>query len=71
MTKIYESPDGGKTVYVRKSGNSHRTLIKGSADLGRQQMWDQIHRVSQQDVALQQILEQAEIYYQMKNTDMP
>ena len=25
---IYESPDGGKTVYSRKSGSSERTLIK-------------------------------------------
>jgi hypothetical protein len=23
---IYESPDGGKTVYSRKNGSSHRTL---------------------------------------------
>ncbi len=25
---IYESPDGGKTVYSRKSGSSDRTMIK-------------------------------------------
>lgn len=27
MTKIYESPDGGKTVYERESGETDRTLV--------------------------------------------
>lgn len=27
-TKIYESPDGGKTVYSRNIGESQKTLIK-------------------------------------------
>jgi hypothetical protein len=27
MTKIYESPDGGKTVYEREAGTSERTMI--------------------------------------------
>ena len=25
---IYESPDGGKTIYAREHGSSHRTLIR-------------------------------------------
>ena len=31
MSKIYESPDGGKTVYERKSGNPSQKLIKKSS----------------------------------------
>jgi hypothetical protein len=27
MTKIYESPDGGKTVYERESGETDRTFV--------------------------------------------
>ncbi len=25
---IYESPDGGKTIYAREHGSSHRTLVR-------------------------------------------
>ena len=32
MAKIYESPDGGKTVYARESGETERTLIKNDKD---------------------------------------
>jgi len=31
MTKIFESPDDGKTVYEREFGDSERTLIKSEA----------------------------------------
>ena len=30
MTKIYESPDGGKTVYERESGSATRTKVETS-----------------------------------------
>ena len=30
MTKIYESPDGGKTVYERESGSTSRTQVETS-----------------------------------------
>ena len=26
MTKIFESPDGGHTIYIRESGSSEKTL---------------------------------------------
>ena len=29
---IYESPDGGETVYVRQSGSDEKTLIKSPED---------------------------------------
>lgn len=32
MTKIYESPDGGKTVYERESGSTARTQVDTSHD---------------------------------------
>lgn len=28
---IYESPDGGKTVYARLFGSNERTLVKGES----------------------------------------
>lgn len=33
--KIYESPDGGQTVYVRNLGETERTLVKTAV----QQQW--------------------------------
>lgn len=35
MEKIYESPDGGKTVYQREAGSSDRELVKSSNDSDR------------------------------------
>ena len=31
-TKIYESPDKGRTVYSRNAGESERTLIKDESE---------------------------------------
>ena len=28
---IYESPDGGKTIYAREHGSSHRTLVRADS----------------------------------------
>lgn len=43
MTKIYESPDGGKTVYERESGETDRTLVSeyDEFDIGEETVtWD-------------------------------
>ncbi len=32
MTKIYESPDNGKTVFEREFGESKRTIIKSNLE---------------------------------------
>jgi len=73
MTNIYESPDQGKTVYMRKAGEPHRTLVKQSSldQTHNQQLWYKIHRDSHHDPALQQLIEQVEIYYQIKYEDTP
>lgn len=34
--KIYESPDGGKTIYEREFGSTERRLIKNSVE----QQWN-------------------------------
>lgn len=70
---IYESPDGGHTVYRRKSDNTNRELF--SVDQQTQdklegfrqdKLWGEIRRRSQTDAALKDLLDQAEIYYHMK-----
>lgn len=72
---IYESPDGGETVYQRESGSSQRQLHSQSPrtfDLHNQLMedklWGNIRRSSKTDPALKEMLNQIEVYYTLKNT---
>ena len=69
---IYESPDGGKTVYERESGSSERKLIRDTRTIdGRplhehimeNKLWGEIHRAAKTNVALADILEQAKMVY--------
>jgi len=72
---IYESPDGGETVYVRESGSAMRQLYSESdkvksiqEQLQEDKMWGEIRREAKTNPALHEILEQAKIiYYLSKN----
>ena len=67
---VYESPDGGNTIYRRLPGTSQRDLVKENttliAQLREDQLWGQIRRMARTDAALQDILERAIIYYNLK-----
>lgn len=72
---IYESPDGGRTVYRRAMCESpaqrqlhHVDKEKRSLhqDLMESKLWGDIHRTSQQDPALKTMLDQIRVYYQLK-----
>jgi len=69
---IYESPDGGKTVYERESGSSERKLIRDNRTVDGQplydhimesKLWGEIRRAAKTNVALADILEQAKMVY--------
>ena len=74
MSAIFESPDGGKTVYRRLPGTSQRELYSTRVSNGKtlheqlqeDQMWSEIRRMAQQDLGLQQLLERAIMYYNLK-----
>ena len=74
MSTIFESPDGGKTVYRRLPGTSQRELYSDMTSDGRtlheqlqeNQMWDQIRRMSRTDEGLRDLLERAIMYYNLK-----
>jgi hypothetical protein len=74
MSTIFESPDGGKTVYRRLPGTSQRELYSDIVSDGRtlheqlqeNQMWYEIRRMARQDPALQDLLERAIMYYNLK-----
>jgi hypothetical protein len=75
MADIFESPDGGHTVYVRQMGSSHRTLHSMSAQkqaqLQQQKQWDlwqDILAKSKQDSELKDMLDRIEVYHALKNS---
>ena len=63
---VYESPDGGKTIYSRKSGSSSRELIKENPEDKLTQQWitwKEILKLAQTEPSLRDSIEQAEIVY--------
>ena len=71
---VYESPDGGHTVYQREIGKtSARKLVSVDAEtqdkldqLRQDKLWGQIRRQADSDSALKEMLDAAEIYYKLK-----
>jgi hypothetical protein len=68
---IYESPDGGKTVYSRKSGETSRTLKSVDPEHERQQQliarWANLKEaVLKDDPAINDYLEKIEILMELK-----
>lgn len=73
---IYESPDGGRTVYARRPGSNHRELHmrdpeleKELAELKNQERWQHILSERAKNPALNELLEQVEILYELSKKD--
>lgn len=69
---IYESPDGGRTVYARRPGSNHRELHlkdpaidRELAELKNQEKWQQILAARATNPEINHLLEQAEILYEL------
>jgi hypothetical protein len=65
---IYESPDGGKTVYSRKSGAKERMTVIEDPEkphYDRWYLWKQILLECETNTALADIVKQAEMVYQI------
>lgn len=69
---IYESPDGGNTVYAREFGKEEKTLIGkhyNSNDIVSQlsngQLWYGIREMAKTNPALQKVMEHAILLYQL------
>jgi hypothetical protein len=72
MTQIYESPDGGETVYVRNMGSHDRELHYVSSKqtnlmnrIQEDQLWDQICEYARTHPALQAELDRVIIVYNL------
>lgn len=73
---IYESPDGGDTVYVRDSVSGERRLHSISEKKARldteqkeNQVWEKICRDAAHDPVLKDMLEQVKVYWTLRYTD--
>lgn len=69
---IFESPDGGRTVYARNPGAKTRDLYsrdpaleKELADLRQQERWQFILAARQSDSAINELCERAEVLYEL------
>ena len=62
---IYESPDGGKTVYARESGQTERKLIGYQYDMFEDVNWHEIALAARSNPALQKVLERAILIHKL------
>jgi len=69
---IFESPDGGRTVYARRPGAAHRelhwqdpNLQQELAGLESQKRWVDIFQARRDNVELNRLCEQVEILYEL------
>lgn len=73
MTKIYESPDKGATIYERESGETHRTLVKEDKalyyEIVEAKMWGEIRRMAETNPAMKEYTDKCiELYHLLKET---
>ena len=69
---IFESPDGGRTVYARRPGENNRTLHHQdpelqqlSQDLENSKRWVEIFQARRDNPELNRLCEQVEILYEL------
>ena len=70
-TYIYESPDGGNTIYRRTMRSADRELVReGSLRKlqQRSQLWRNIFRAAESDPVLQDMLDRVEVYHSLKDS---
>ena len=70
-TYIYESPDGGDTVYRRRPGSVHREMIQEGPlrkKMLRNQLWQDIVTSAESDPVLKDMLDRIEIYHRLKDS---
>jgi hypothetical protein len=74
MTKIFESPDHGETVYVRAAGSTERALHSESEQkrelrerIRETKLWADIRRRARTHPGLQDELNRVIMFYQLMN----
>ena len=70
-TYIYESPDGGDTIYRRTMGSVDRKLVREGPMhklQQRSQLWRKIFQAAESDPVLQDMLDRVEVYHSLKDS---
>lgn len=65
---VYESPDGGNTIYAREAGTPDRILVGGRSKLDQileDKLWGEIRRKSKTHPGLAAELERVIIFYKL------
>ena len=69
---IFESPDGGKTVYSRKSGETNRTLVWEDPEAKKEKLfqerwieWREILKACEENPGLADLVDKAELFYKL------
>jgi len=68
---VYESPDGGDTIYRRRLGELQREQVRTGPikkRLLRSQTWRDILRAAETDPVLADMLDRVEVYYALKDS---
>lgn len=72
---VYETPDGGRTVYARRAGHKTRelhyqdpALKEELAEVERQRKWQELYVARKTNPALNEICEKAEMFYALSKT---
>ncbi|NBP58587.1 hypothetical protein EBU71_19030 [bacterium] len=68
MTDIFESPDGGHTIYVRKANSTERVLLSEddyAKDRKKRFEWHQIWDAKDSNPALQKAVERVIMIYRL------
>jgi hypothetical protein len=73
---VYETPDGGRTVYARRAGQKTRELhyqdpaLKDELiEVERQRRWQELYTARKTNPALNEMCEKAELFYALLKTD--
>lgn len=77
MSKIFESPDGGSTVYEREVGTTERKLTEESQrsrdefyeKMRQDKLWGNIRRAAKTNPALQDALDRAIVIYELSKNN--
>lgn len=75
---LYESPDGGKTIYGRYEGETERFLVgknmpkrRDPLDDHDRELWLDIREAALTDKELQEALDRVKVLYYLKQKDRP
>jgi hypothetical protein len=75
-TYVYESPDGGESIYAREQGSNERILVGVSykkqtkdEELRQAQLWFDMRKVAHTNPTLQAAIDRAILIYQLSKED--